>query len=99
MQFGQTGNIQRHIYEKHHSMQSNMSDIKAGATANILRLNDNKTIIMSVTLKRTKHLHNSLASVSIGNAQVQLKYFVMILGYTLQCNLTTNEHVSTIACT
>ena len=35
-----------------------MSDVKAWATANMLRLNDNKTELMLVTSNRTRHLHN-----------------------------------------
>ena len=38
------------------SIQSCISDVKAWATANMLKLNDNKTEIMLVTSKRTKHL-------------------------------------------
>ena len=41
------------ISELLHSMQSCISDIKAWATANMLRLNDNKTDFMLVTSKRT----------------------------------------------
>ena len=44
------------IYELLHSMQSCTSDVKGSATANMLKLNDNKTEIMLVTSKRTKHL-------------------------------------------
>ena len=39
------------ISELHHSMQSCISDVKAWATANMLRLNDNKTELMLVTSK------------------------------------------------
>ena len=46
------------ISELLHSMQSCICDAKAWATANMLRLNDNKTELMLVTSKRTKHLHN-----------------------------------------
>ena len=35
-----------------------VSDVKAWATANMLRLNDSKTELMLVTSKRSKHLHN-----------------------------------------
>ena len=40
-----------------HSMQSCIGDIKAWATANMPKLNDNKTKLMLVTSKRTRHLH------------------------------------------
>ena len=46
------------ILELHHSMQSYISDVNARATANMLKLNDNKTELMLVTSNRTKHLHN-----------------------------------------
>ena len=46
------------IPELLHSMQSCISDVKAWATANMLKLNDNKTELMLVTSKRTNHLHN-----------------------------------------
>ena len=46
------------ISELLHSMQPCMSDVKAWATANMLKLNDNKTEHMLVTSKRTKHFHN-----------------------------------------
>ena len=39
------------IYELLHSMQSCISDVKAWATANMLKLNDNKTELMLVTSK------------------------------------------------
>ena len=41
------------IFELLHSMQSCMSDVKAWATANMLKLNDNKTELMLVTSRRT----------------------------------------------
>ena len=41
-----------------HSMKSCISDVKARATANMLRLNDNKTELTLVTSKRSKHLLN-----------------------------------------
>ena len=37
------------IYELLHSMQSCIRDVKAWATANMLKLNDNKTELMLVT--------------------------------------------------
>ena len=57
------------ISELLHSIQSCISDVKAWATANMLKLNDNKTELVLVTLKRTKHLHNLPTSISIGSAQ------------------------------
>ena len=51
------------ISELHHYMQSCMSDVKAWATANMLRLNDNKTELMLVTSKRTEHLHSQPTSI------------------------------------
>ena len=80
-----------------HSMQSCISDVKAWETANMPKLNDNKTELMLVTSKRTKHLHNLPTSVTIGNAQIPLKQSVKNLGFTLDCHLTMNAHVSNIA--
>ena len=82
-----------------HSMQSRISDVKAWATANMLKLNDNKTEQMLVTSKTTKHLHNLPTSITIGNAQIPFKQSVKNLGLTLDCHLTMNAHVSNIAWT
>ena len=88
-----------------HSMQSCISDVKAWATANMLKLNDNKTELMLVTSNRTKHLHSVSTSVTIGNSQIPFKKSVKNLGFTLvvvnfiylDCHLTMNAHVSNIA--
>ena len=80
-----------------HSMQSCISDSKAWATANMPKLNDNKTELMLVTSKRTKHLHNLPTSITIGIAQIHFKQSVKNLGFTLDCHLTMNAHVSNIA--
>ena len=61
------------ISELHHSMQSCISDVKAWAAANILKLNDNKTELMLVTSNRTKHLHSLPTSITISNAQIPIK--------------------------
>ena len=85
------------ISELLHSIQSCMSDVKCLATANMLELNDNKTELMVVTSKRTKHFHNLPTSITRGNAQIPLKQSVKNLGFTLDCYLTMNAHVSNIA--
>ena len=85
------------ISELLHSMQSCISDVKAWATANMLKLNDTKTYLMLVTSKRTKHLHTLPTSITIGNAQIPFKHSVKNLGFTLDCHLTMNAHVSNIA--
>ena len=85
------------IYELLSSMQSRIRDVKAWATANMLKLNDNKTELMLVTSTRTKHLHNLPNSITIVNVQIPLKQSVMNLGYTLNCHLTMNANVSNIA--
>ena len=85
------------ISELLHSMQSCMSDVKAWATANMLRLNDNRTELMLVTYKRTKHLHSIPTSITIGNAQIPFKQSVKNLDFALDCHLTMNSHVSNIA--
>ena len=71
------------ISELLHSMQSCISDVKAWATANMLKLNDNKTELTLVTSKRTKHLHNLPTSITIGNAHIPFQQSVKNLGFTL----------------
>ena len=78
-------------------MQSCISDVEAWATVNMLKLNDNKTELMLVTSKRTKHLHSLPTSITIGNAQILFKMSVKNLGFTLECHLIMNAHVSNIA--
>ena len=85
------------ISELLHSIQSCISDVKAWATVNMLNLNDNKTELMLVTSKRTKHLHSLHTSVTIGNAQITFRQSVKNLGFALDCHLTMNAHVSNIA--
>ena len=84
-------------YELLHSMQSCKSDVKAWATANMLKLNDKRTKLMLVTSKRTKQIHNLPTSITIGNAQIPFKQSVKNLGFTLDCQLTMNVHISNIA--
>ena len=83
------------ISELLHSMLSNV-DVKAWATAKMLKLYDNKTELMLVTSKRTRHLHNLPTSLTIGNAQIPFRKSVKNLGFTLHCHLTMNAHVSNI---
>ena len=78
-------------------MLSCISDVKAWATANTLKLNDSKTELMLVTSKKSKHLHNLPTSITMGNAQIPFKQSVKNLGFTLDCHLTMNAHVSNIA--
>ena len=78
-------------------MQSCISDVKALATANMPKLNDNMTELKLVTSKRTKHLHSLPTSINIGNAQIPFKQSVVNLGFTLDCHLTMNANVSNIA--
>ena len=61
------------ISELLHSMLSYISNVKAWETANMLKLNDNKTELMLVTSKRTKHLLTLPTSITIGNAQIPFK--------------------------
>ena len=84
------------IYELLHSMQSSISDVKAWATVNMLKLN-NKTELMLVTSKGTKYLHNLPTSITINNAQIPFKQSVKNIDFTLYCHLTMNAHVSNIA--
>ena len=80
-----------------HPMQSCISDVKAWATANMLKVNDNKTKLMLVTYKRTKYLHDLPTSITMGNAQIPFIHSVKNLGFTLDRHLTMNAHVSNIA--
>ena len=61
------------------------------------KLNDNKIELMLVTSKRTKHLNNLPATITIENAQIPFKQSVKNFGFTLGCHLTMNAHVSNIA--
>ena len=85
------------IFELLHSMQSCISDVKACATVNMLKLNDSKTELMLVTSKRTRHLHSLPTSIIIGNAKIPFKQSVRNLCFTLDCHLTMNAHVFNIA--
>ena len=85
------------ISELLRSMQSCMGDVNAWASANMLRIYDNKTELTLVTSKRTMHLHNLPTYIAIGNAQIPFKQSVKNLGLTLDCHLTMNAHVSDIA--
>ena len=87
------------ISELLHSIQSCLGDVKAWATANMLKLNYNNTDLMLVTSKRTKHLHNLPTSITIGNYLVPFKQSVKNLGFTLDCHLTMYAHVTNIAWT
>ena len=80
-----------------HSMQSYICDVKAWATADMHRLNDSKTELMLVTSNSTRHLHSIPTSITISNAQIPFIQSVMNLGFTLDCHLTMNAHVSNIA--
>ena len=71
--------------------------MNAWATVNMLKLNDNKTELMLATSKRNKHLHGLPTSITIGNAQFPFKQSVKNFGFTLDCHLTMNSHVSKIA--
>ena len=86
-----------YIYELLHYIQSCICDVNDWATANMLKLNDNKTELMLVTSKITKHFHNLPTSIIIGNAQIPFKQSVKNLGLALDCHHTINAHVSNIA--
>ena len=78
-------------------MKSCMSDVKAWAIAIMLNRNDNKTELMLVTSKRTRHLHILPTSITMGNAQIPVNQSVMNEGFTLDCHHTINAHVFNIA--
>ena len=63
----------------------------------MLKLNDNKTELMLVSSNRTKYLHSLPTSITIGNARIPFKKYVKNFGFTLDCHLTMNAHVSNIA--
>ena len=67
------------VSELLHSIQSCMSDVEAWATANMPRLNDNKTDLMLVTSKRTRHLHNLPTLITMENVQIPVKQSVILL--------------------
>ena len=85
------------ISELLHSIQSCISDVKALATMNMLKLNENKTDLMLITSRRTKHLHNLPTSITMSSAQIPFKQSVKNLGFALDCHITMNAHVSNIA--
>ena len=78
-------------------MQSCICDVKDLATANMLKLNDNKTELMLDTSKITKLLHNLSTSTTIGNAEILFKQSMKNLGFELDSHLTMNAHVSNIS--
>ena len=84
------------ISELLHSIQSCIGDVKAWATSNMLMFDDNKTDLMLVTSKRTKHLHNLPTSITIGIALVPFKQSVKNLGITFDLHLTMKAHVTNI---
>ena len=63
----------------------------------MIKVNDNKTELMHVTVKSVKHLHNLPTLITFDNAQILFKQSVNIFGFTLNCHLTMNAHVSNIA--
>ena len=65
----------------------------------MLMLINNKTELMFVNPKRTKHLHTLPTSIIIGNGQITFKQSVMNLGFILDCHLNMKAHVSNIALT
>ena len=85
------------ISELLHSIQSCICDLKSLTNANMPKLNDNKTELMLVTSNRTKHLNDLPTSITIDNAQITFKQSVKNFGFTLDCHLTMNAHVSNIA--
>ena len=84
------------ISELLHSMQSCISDVKSWATTNMCTFDD-KTELMPITLKRTKHLHKLPTSNTIGQFRIPFKQSVKNLSPALDCHLTMNAHVSNIA--
>ena len=67
---------------------------KAWTTVNMLKFN--KTEVMLIISKRTKHLHNLHTSITIGNDHFPLKQSVKNFSFTIDYHLTMNEHVPII---
>ena len=78
-------------------MQCSICVVKAMTSANMHKLNDNKTELMLYTCKIAKHLHSLPISITIGNAVIPFKKCVKNLGCALDGHLTMNKHVSNIA--
>ena len=76
-------------------MQSCINDVKAWATENMPK--HNKTELMFVTSRRTKHLHILLTTITICNVRIPIKQTVKKLGFTLDCHLTMDAHFYTSA--
>ena len=74
------------ISELLHSMQLCTSDVNALATSNMFELTGNKTELMLVISKNTKHLHSLPSSITIGNSQIPFNQTVNNLGFTLDCH-------------
>ena len=76
-------------------MQKCIDDIKSWMTLNKLRLNDNKTEAMIVSLgQKSRSLSFSLPDFkTVGCASVPLLDSVKNLGVTLDCHLTMKTHV------
>ena len=62
----------------------------------MLKLNDDKTELMLVASKRTKHLHNPPTLITIGNAVIPFKRSVKNFGLTSHSHPNMNERVSII---
>ena len=83
-------------YLSYFTMQSRISDVKAWATANMPKHNDNKIEFMLITSKRTKLLHSLPTSITIGNDQMPFKQSVKNLCFTMDYHLAMNAYVSNI---
>ena len=65
--------------------------MKAWATVSMTKLNENKTNLMLVTSKGTKHLLSLHTSLTIGNAEFHFKQSVNNIGLPLNSLLNMNE--------
>ena len=87
------------ISELLHCTQSCISDVKAWASANMLRLSDNKTELMLVTSKELSISITYLLLSLLVMLKFPFKQSVKNLGFTLDCHLTMNAHVTNISWT
>ena len=75
------------ISELLHSMRPCISDVKALATVNMLKLNNNKTELMLVTSKRTNYLHSLPTSITMQclnspqTACEEFGFYIRLLSY------------------
>ena len=85
-------------YPSYYTLYSHVQVMsKFGQLRTFLNLMATRQISCLSTQKSTKHLHNLPTSITMGYSQISFKHSVYNLGLMLDCHLTMNEHVFTIA--